>query len=106
MDHCEAANHIDEMLLPFVEARDEALSQQLLAQLVVDHAEPIIRDIVRHKLRAGFSSDSRSTDDAEEIRSEVIVHLLSRLNELREDPAEKHISNFHGYVASVTYSAW
>ena len=107
MEQREAAQVIDAVLLPFLEARDETLSQQLLAHLVVDHAEPIIKDIVRHKLRApGFSSDSRSSDDAEDIRSEVVVQLLSRLNELREDPADKYINNFQGYVAAITYSVW
>lgn len=108
MGEGEAARQIDAVLLPFVQATDEAVSQQLLAQLVVDHAEPTIRNIVRHKLRlgAGFPSDSRSADDAEDMRSEVMVHLLSRLGQLREDPDENYIKNFQGYVAAITYSAW
>jgi len=108
MEPRETAQQIDALLLPFVRARDEAESQQLLTQLVVDHAEPIIRNIVKHKLRvpAGFSSDSRSGEDAEDMRSEVLVQLLSRLSELKENPAEKGINNFQGYVAAITYSAW
>lgn len=104
----ETAQQIDAVLLPFVRERDEAVSQQLLTHLVVDHAEPIIRNIVKHKLRvpAGFSSDSRSGEDAEDMRSEVLVQLLSRLSELREKPGEKGINNFPGYVAAITYSAW
>ena len=108
MEKGEATQQIDVVLLPFVQASEEAVSQQLLAQLVVDHADPIIRNIVRHKLRvsAGFSPDSRSGEDAEEMRSEVMVQLLSRLGELKENPNEKYINNFQGYVAAITYSAW
>lgn len=108
MDQSETAQQIDAVLLPYVQSSDEAISQQLLTQLVVDHAEPIIRNIVKHKLRvpAGFSLDSRSGEDAEDMRSEVLVQLLSRLNELKENPREKYINNFHGYVAAITYSAW
>jgi RNA polymerase sigma factor (sigma-70 family) len=108
MEPREAAHQIDAVLLPFVQAKDESVSQQLLAQLVVDHAEPIIRNIVRLKLRvsAGLSSDSRSAEDAEDMRSEVMLQLLSRLGELRENPKVKYINNFQGYVAAITYSAW
>ncbi len=108
MEPREGAQQIDAVLLPFVQASDEAVSQQLLTQLVLDYAEPIIRNIVRHKLRlpAGFSSDSRLSEDAEEMRSEVLVQLLTRLSELKENPAEKYINNFQGYVAAITYSAW
>jgi hypothetical protein len=108
MEQREARQQIDQILLPFVQAKDEAVSQQLLERLVVDHAEPVIRNIVRHKLRvsAGSSSDSRSGEDAEEMRSEVMLQLLSRLGELKENPNEKYINNFQGYVAAITYSAW
>jgi len=108
MEQREARQQIDQILLPFVQATDEAVSQHLLEQLVVDHAEPVIRNIVRHKLRvsAGFSSDSRSGEDAEEMRSEVMLQLLSRLGELKENPNERYINNFQGYVAAITYSAW
>jgi len=108
MEQREARQEIDQILLPFIQATDEAVSQQLLEQLVVDHAEPVIRNIVRHKLRvsAGSSSDSRSGEDAEEMRSEVMLQLLSRLGELKENPNEKYINNFQGYVAAITYSAW
>jgi DNA-directed RNA polymerase specialized sigma24 family protein len=108
MEQREAQPQIDAVLMPFVQASDEAASQQLLTQLIVDHAEPIIRNIVKHKLRvpAGFGSESRSGEDAEDMRSEVLVQLLSRLSELRANPGEKHINNFQGYVAAITYSAW
>lgn len=108
MEPREAAQQIDAVLLPFIQAKDEAVAQRLLTQLVVDYAEPIIRNIVRHKLRlpAGFSSDSRLSEDAEEMRSEVLVQLLTRLSELKENPGEKNINNFQGYVAAITYSAW
>jgi len=52
---------IDKLLLPFIQATDEEDSQRLLTQLVSDHADPIIKSIVRRKLHLpfGYLSESR-----------------------------------------------
>ncbi|MEK6299740.1 MAG: hypothetical protein AABO41_03390 [Acidobacteriota bacterium] len=108
MERGEVVQQTDRLLLPFLRAIDESDSQRLLAQLVSDHAEPIITKIIRHKMHVsrGRSGDSRASDDAEEMRGEVLVQLLSRLSQLREKPDERHVNNFRSYVAAITYSAW
>jgi DNA-directed RNA polymerase specialized sigma24 family protein len=108
METREARQQIDKLLLPFIQATDEEDSQRLLTLLVSDHADPIIKSIVRHKLHLpfGYLSESRLSEDAEEISSEILVQVLSRLRELKEKPDEKNINNFRSYVASITYSVW
>jgi len=108
METREAMQQIDKLLLPFLHATDEEDSQRLLTQLVSDHADPIIKSIVRHKLHLplGYLSDSRLSEDAEDISSEILVQVLSRLRKLKEEPDEKYINNFRSYVAAITYSVW
>jgi hypothetical protein len=108
MERREARHEIDRLLLPLLQAKDEGASERVLAQLVCDHAEPIIKNIIRHKMHVplGRPADNRSGEDAEEIHGEIIVQLLSRLNEFKDQPDDKYITNFRSYVAAISYSAW
>jgi DNA-directed RNA polymerase specialized sigma24 family protein len=108
MERREVEQPVDRLLLPFLQAIDESDSQRLLAQLVSDHAEPIITNIISHKMRVprGRSAGNRASDDAEEMRGEVLVQLLSRLSRLKDRSDERYVNNFRSYVAAITYSAW
>jgi DNA-directed RNA polymerase specialized sigma24 family protein len=108
MERREVGQQIDRLLLPFLQAINESESQRLVAQLVSDHADPIIKNIIRHKMHVsvGRSADNRSSEDAEEMHSEIVVQLLSRLSEFKEKPDDKYINNFRSYVAAISYSAW
>ena len=99
---------IDKLLLPFLRAIDESESQRLVAQLISVHADPIIKNIIRHKMHVPISrsADNRSSEDAEEMHAEIVVQLLSRLSEFKEKPDDKYINNFRSYVAAISYSAW
>jgi DNA-directed RNA polymerase specialized sigma24 family protein len=103
-----AMQQTDKLLLPFLHATDEEDSQRLLTQLLSDHADPIIKSIVRRKLHLPFGhlSDSRLSEDADELSSEILVQVLSRLSDFKEKPDEKYINNFRSYVAVIAYSVW
>lgn len=95
---------VDSLLLPFVQAADNAESERLLSQLITEHAGPIITKIVNYKMHSG----GRRTDalsDAEDIHSEVMLQLIQRLQTFRTDFAERPIGNFNSYVAVTTYNA-
>jgi len=99
---------IDSLLRPFVLATDDAESERLLSQLITAHAAPIITKIVNYKIYNGrrmATARSDTTGDAEDIRSEVVLQLLQRLQSLRLDYAERPIGNFNSYVAVTTYNA-
>jgi DNA-directed RNA polymerase specialized sigma24 family protein len=100
--------HSDPLLLPFLRAEDEALAEGLLTQLLAEHVEPLIKTIVGYKLRVYFTgNDSRAISrDAEDVSSEAMLQLLSRLVEIKTNPAEEiGIRNLRSYVAVVAYRA-
>src|SRR6185436_5359521 len=90
MERREVGQQIDSVLLPFLQSIDETDTQRLLERLVVDHAEPIIKNIISHKMHVsrGYARGDRVAEDAEEMHD------------------GKNVTNFRGYVAAITYSAW
>jgi len=100
------AQNTDPLLHPFLQAEDEPEAQRLLKQLIADHAQPLVREIVCSKLRAGrlISPDGRPLQETDDICDEVVVQLLGRLRELRDAPGDV-IGNFRGYVATVAYNS-
>lgn len=97
----------DSLLTPYLQAADDAESQRLLAHLVSEHAEPVIRKIVNYKFLPGRGAGQRDGRqfEAEEVHGEVVVQLLQRLRHLKTDDGGNAINDFRGYVAAVTYNA-
>lgn len=107
MEKKSALQQTDELLRPLLSAAKEDDSKRLLAELISKHAEPIIRRVIRQKLRAWHSKPGdHLVRDAEDLFGEAIVQLLSRLRGLRENPAARPIGNFRNYVAVITYNAF
>lgn len=92
----------DNLLLPLLRAEAEE-ARLLIEQLVVSHAEPLIKQVIRSKFHPYFGEGTRQ--DAEDLRSEVLVQLLIRLRAFKADPSRQAIGNFRSYVAVVTYRA-
>ena len=102
----EPSSQSDAVLLPFLCAQDESASGAALEQLICEAAQPVVRDVIRNKLRVGHFSDRDLTDDqAAELASDVTMKLVGRLRELKSEPAAKAINNFRGYVAVMAYHA-
>jgi hypothetical protein len=101
------AVQLDTLLLPFVREMDEAESDHLLAGLVSAHADPIIRKVIKHKLRVSLnpSDGSHQNQDALEIDGDVRALLLAQLHALKIQPDSKAIVNFRNYVAGMSYHA-
>ena len=96
----------DAVLLPFRSAQEEGASGTALERLICESAQPVLRDVIRNKLRVGHSSDRDLTDDqAADLASDVTMKLVARLRELRSQPAARAINNFRGYVAVMAYHA-
>lgn len=94
----------DALLTPFLEADSESESASILTELISVQATPIIRGIIRYKLRVQLvnRSISRQRLDAEDIRGEVVLQLLKRLQALKAAP-HNAIADFRSYVATTTY---
>jgi RNA polymerase sigma factor (sigma-70 family) len=102
MDRRTPSHEIDPILLPFLRAPEGLETQQVLEQLISQCAEPIVRKIIRQKLRT-FSSRARD-QDSEDVYGDAIVQLIRRLRELKASP-QRPITNFQSYVATLSYNA-
>ena len=106
MNQGAAESQIDDLLLPFLEARIEAESEAVLEQLIVNHAQPLIRDIIGFKLKASSRlGASAERQEVEDISNDVIVRLIRTLRAFKRSPREKSISSLRSYVASMAYNA-
>lgn len=96
---------VDPILLPFLQEKDDERSHRLLCQLIADYAEPVIRDVIKHKLRTFVhaSRRARRPEDTEDIHGESLVQVMITLNELKSRPIERAIADFRNYVAVLTY---
>ena len=97
----------DALLQEFLGEEDPAIAQAHLEELFSEHVQPVVRDITRYKLHcnSGFGR-SHEAQDQEDINSEVAMHLLARLRELRRSRAQSPIEDFRGYVAATTYNVY
>ena len=96
----------DALLVPFLDARSEATSDELLRVIIDEHAEPIIARIVKRKLRVPLSErGTQQNQDALEIVGDLRAAIISTLLALRKNPANRPIFSFPDFVAIKTYSA-
>jgi RNA polymerase sigma factor (sigma-70 family) len=95
------------LLLAYLQATDESESQHLAAQLISEYAEPVIAGVLRYKLGVTHHIASRSGghEQAEDISSEVILELLTRLRKFKAEPVHMAIKDFRSLVAVITYQA-
>lgn len=80
----------------YEQAAAPAERQELLTELLAEHAAPLILTILKQKLRV-----QASTDDLLEQQQQIQTKLLARLRTKAEAP----LQDFAGYVAVVTYNA-
>src|SRR5918911_259570 len=100
------ARSADALLFSFLRTADRAESDALLETLICEHAQPLIREIIRgslHPLRR--SAHGGSFEDAEDIAGGVVLKLLKRLDDLKAHPHDGGIPSFRDYVAVAAYNA-
>jgi hypothetical protein len=97
-----------DLLQRFLDATDEAECRRCLERLIGDHAEPIIRGILRGRYslprqRSYSGPQSLNEQEAEDVRSDVVALLLSRLHDVKANGAEEAIRDFGAYVAVTVH---
>ena len=96
----------DPSLIPFLRATCEAEQERLLGSLISEQAGPLIRKIIRNRLRFRAASQAMLHDlESEDVYGEVVVRLLKRLREFKANPSGEAINDFHGYIAVTTLNA-
>jgi hypothetical protein len=105
MQHETKDESSDSMLGPFLAATSESTSDDLRA-IIDEHAEPIIKKILRSKLRVSLNErGTQQNQDALEIAGDLRATIVSTLRALRQDPNQTAIASFPDFVAIKTYSA-
>lgn len=92
----------DPVLWPFLEADDDQEREDAAGRLLSEHAEPVVTKVIRRRLHLPLDRDH---PDSEDIRAQVLVQLLGRLEALRSRPAERPIANLAAYAAVMAYHA-
>lgn len=99
---------VDEVLLPFINASDEAEAELQLSRLLTEHAEPTVARVIRHKAGGARARAGRADEfaRAEDVRGEVMLQLVVRLRNFRADHSARPIADFNAYVAAAAYNAY
>ena len=107
LENQAAIQQIDKLLLPFLLSADEGESRELLEHLVSEQAESIIRGVVRSKLSSflNYAPHSSESQDVEDVYGEILIQLLTRILELKNDLTDNPIRNLRSYVAVISYNA-
>ncbi|HYX31362.1 MAG TPA: sigma factor, partial [Pyrinomonadaceae bacterium] len=91
---------MDQLLLPYLRATDDSERLRCLDELIVLHAAPAVRKVLRQKL--GFHVDrigtNRYNQDAEDLYQEILTKIIQALVELRGSSASE-IARFQRYVS-------
>ncbi len=103
------ARQIDSLLLRLLFSSVESEAEEVIDNLLAEHAAPIIAAVVGSTLSQseapGWDSSSREWQDLEDIISDVNTNILFKLRRLRESADEHPIEDFGGYVATAARNA-
>ena len=97
-----AATSVDALLARFVESSDPLECEALLAELIVQHAQPGIQKIVRYKLAFQGRSEAQEVED---VAGDVVLELVARLRAVKDGGTKNGIGSFSGYTAVAAYHA-
>jgi RNA polymerase sigma factor (sigma-70 family) len=101
----ESPVKIDALFEPLLLEASDDRAGELLLKLIGEHAEPVIKGVIRFKLR--LSTNQRA--EADDIYQEVILQLLAQLQKFRKLPEAHPISDLRGMAAIIahrTCSRW
>ena len=99
---------IDRLLEPLLSETNDQQADELLLQLITVHAGPVIKGVIRYKLRLTPYRTNEQVD-AGDISQEVILQLLQQLQRFRKLPAGNPITDLRGMAAIIahrTCSRW
>jgi DNA-directed RNA polymerase specialized sigma24 family protein len=98
---------IDPLLEPLLLLTGDEEVNDLLSHLIADHAEPVIRGIIRHKLHLSQHGPEQTT--VEDLSQETILQLVTTLQRFRSQPETQPIADLRGLAAIIahrTCSRW
>jgi len=95
---------MDNLLLPYLSAENESDRQQRLEALLLVHAAPRIRKILRRRLGLFVTAQgvNEQNNDAEDLYQETMTKIAQALHDLSTLPGQADIKDFSKYVNRVT----
>src|SRR5215204_1736575 len=94
---------MDSVLLPLLRSADEAEREQLLSDLILFEASPLVRNTLRRRL--GFYVSPLGANprnhDAEDLYHDVMTKLIGLLNDPQLRAGRLEVKNFRQYVLRV-----
>src|SRR5258707_15707262 len=103
----QSAVTIDALLEPLLSASDEH-ADEFLPRLIAEYAEPVIKGVVRYKLRLN-SSQATQRAEADDIYQDVLVQFVTQVQQFRQKPHQYPITDVRGMAAVIahrTCSRW
>ena len=98
----ESPVKIDVLLEPLLLENNEQRADEILLQLINVHAEPVIKGVIRFKLRlSSYHATQRAESD--DIYQEVILQLLALLQKFRKLPDGHPITDLRGMAAIIAH---
>ena len=98
----ESPARIDVLLEPLLAATRDEQADELLSQLITVHAEPVIKSVIRFKLRFSTNREMQRTE-ADDIKQEVVLQLLAQLQRFRKLPDTNPITDLRGMAAVIAH---
>jgi len=93
---------IDTLLEPLLTASSDEHADELLSQLISGHAEPVIKGVIRFKLRFNSHQETQRAE-ADDIHQDVVLQLVSQLQRFRKLPAAHPITDVRGMAAIIAH---
>ena len=98
----ESPVKIDVLLEPLLTEASDEQADELLSQVITNHAEPVIKGVIRFKLRLNSYRESQRAE-ADDIHQEVVLQLLAQLQRFRKLPEGHPISDVRGMAAVIAH---
>lgn len=98
----ESPVKIDALLEPLLSEGSDEQAAEILSQLITNHAEPVIKAVVRFKLRLNSYREQQRVE-ADDIHQEVVLQLLAQLHRFRKLPEGHPIADVRGMAAVIAH---
>ncbi len=98
----ESPVKIDPLLEPLLVEADDERADELLLQLINDHAGPVIKGVVRFKLRLSSYRETQRAE-ADDVYQEALLQLLALLQKFRRQPDGNPIADVRGIAAVIAH---
>jgi DNA-directed RNA polymerase specialized sigma24 family protein len=98
----ESPVKIDILLEPLLAEASPEQADELLSQLITVHAEPVIKAVIRYKLRFSTNRETQRPE-AYDIQQEVVLQLLAQLQRFRKLPDSHPITDLRGMTAVIAH---